>query len=138
MTEHTLLYIIAVATVVNALAWIALVIFGMHLNKEMQKFKREMAGEIRAIIAEVVPLLREVRGTVGEVRRVTESGRRISEEVATAVLLRKISPKWFSKGSAVKVGIHAAREGLGMLRKWLHKKADAAGDDPEIELPTDA
>lgn len=127
MTEHTLLYIIAVATALNAAVWVVVLIFGLHMRREVERLREET----EAIMGEVLLLVRELRVILGEVRRVSESGRKIAEQVAAAVLLRRISPQWFPKSSALKVGVHAAREGIGLLRRFMESRRDAEQVSPE-------
>lgn len=138
MTEHSLLYIIAVAGVVNAVAWIVVVVFGLRMYRELTQLRERVTSEVRVMTGEILPLIRETRGTVAEVHRMMRSGRRIAEEVAAAVVLRRISPQWFSKKSAFKVGIGAAREGLGLLRGWLRRQGQGetglVADDVEVEM----
>ena len=121
MTEHTLLYIIAVATALNATVWVVVLIFGLRMQREVQRLREET----EAIMGEVLLLVRELRLTVGEVRKFSESGRKIAQEVVAAILLRRISPQWFPKSSALKVGVHAAREGIGLLRRFMQSRKDA-------------
>ena len=131
MTEHTLLSIIAVAVVINAVAWIVVVLIGLRIHRELNE---RVSAEVREVKAEVLPLLRETRSAVTEVRRTVESGRRITEEIATAVVLRRISPQWFSKKSTYKVGLGAAREGLGLLRSWLQRQNQELDSVANVEL----
>ncbi len=132
MTEHALLYVIAVAVVINAVAWIVVAFFGLRLQRELTEMRDSLTSEVRAMLNEVLPLIRETRGTVTEVRHMTQSGRRIAEEVAAAILLRRISPQWFPQKSALKMGIGVAREGMGFLRGWLHRR-----EQNEIDMAED-
>ncbi len=134
MTEHTLLYVIAIAGVINAAAWIVVVVFGLRMYRELTHLRDSVTSEVKAMTSEVLPLIRETRRTVMEVRRMTKSGRRIAEEVA-AVALRRLSPQWFPSRGALKVGVGAAREGLGLLRGWLRRKKQAETDSTDVGFP---
>ncbi|GEM_PF-4364516 len=134
MTEYTLLYITAVATAINALAWVFVLLFGLRIYREMCKLREEFASEVKEALGEVIPLLREVRLTVGGVRHLTESGGRIAEQVASAIVLRRISPQWLPKKGALKIGVSAAREGLSLLRRWLHSRREITEPRERIEV----
>lgn len=134
MTEHSLLYIIAVATALNATVWVVVLIFGLRMRREVQRLREET----EAVMGEVLLLVQELRFTVGEVRKVSESGRKIAEEVVSAILLRRISPQWFPTSSALKVGVHAAREGIGLLRRFMQSRKDAEQvPAPGVQLDTE-
>ena len=125
MTEHALLYAIAIATGISALAWIVVVIGGIKMARELSRVERELRTDLNLVIEETLPLIREVRGTVSEVRHFTRSGREIAEEVVSVLLLRRFSTKWMPTRKTAKVGANLARQGIHSLRGWLRERHEA-------------
>ncbi|MFP4199929.1 MAG: hypothetical protein ACOCVQ_01055 [Bacillota bacterium] len=125
MTEHALLYAIAIATGISALAWVVVVVGGIKMARELSRVERELKGELREVLDEALPLIREVRGTVSEVRGFTRSGREITEEVVSALLLRRVSRRWLPTRKTAKVGASLLRQGIHGLRGWLRTRHEA-------------
>ncbi len=125
MTEHALLYAIAIATGISALAWVVVVIGGIKMAREMSRIERELRDDINSVMEETLPLIREVRGTVTEVRSFTRSSREIAEEVVSTLLLRRFSGKWMPTKKTAKVGSNLARQGIRALRGWLRTRHEA-------------
>jgi len=125
MSQQTLLYVIAISTAINAIAWIAVVVFGLRLYREMEELKREISGQLVQLVDELLALTRESKEMVKTVRGLTGSGQKIAEQVASAVLIRRLAPSAGAGKDAVKTGIKAARQGVGMLRRWLNARSSA-------------
>ncbi len=139
MTEHALLYAIAIATGISALAWIVVVIGGIKLAREFARVERELREDIDQVMGETLPLLREVRGTVSEVHQLTRSSREIAEEVVSGYLLRRLTGRWTPTRKTAKVGASLARQGVSALRAWLRTRHEAELREQaamESEAPT--
>ena len=122
MNEGTLLFIIAAASVINAAALVAVVVVVLQLRREIDELKEEFTQKTGELLSELLDLTRESKGMVKDVRGLTTSGKNIAEKVATALIMRRISPGWVPKKNTLKLGLQAAREGVGFLRRWLSKQ----------------
>ena len=134
MSEHTLLYVIAIATTLNALAFVLIVIKGAQLARQMEEVQMDVRRHMEDMMGEMLPLVREVRETVGDARQFTQSGRRITEEVLTGLVMRRVSPGWIPSRHTMASGVSAARELVHMLRVWVDRKrhqevAEAVDDE---------
>lgn len=125
MTEHALLYAIAIATGISALAWVVVVIGGIKMARELSRVERELKSDMREVLDETLPLIREVRGTVSEVHSLTRSGREIAEEVVGALLLRRVSGRWLPTRKTARVGANLLRQGIHSLRGWLRTRHES-------------
>ncbi len=148
MTEHQLLYVIAVATGLNALAFVFIAIKGIQLGAKMGELESEVRGHVRQIMAteaearnhmnemmrEVIPLLQETRGTIGDLREFTNSGRRICENVMTQMVLSRVSPGGGPSRGSLKTALRVGREGIHLLRIWLRRqqKEDVASESTSV------
>ncbi len=135
MTQETLLYVIAISTAINALAWIAVLLIGLRLYREVEQLKREISQQLVALVDELLALTRESKEMVRTVRGLTGSGQRIAEQVLSAVLIRRVAPSSAGGKVAVKSGLKVARQGVGMLRKWLKSKGTTDGSRDESDQP---
>jgi len=119
MSQETLLLVIAIATAINAAAWLIILILGIYLVRVISSAKNELLASTQRMSEETASLVREARRAVGSFGDVLQMGGRVGEKVLTAVIIDRIAPESTRKMAGLRVGVALAKEGLRYLRSHV-------------------